>query len=201
MPVLHEVFMTGLAFCDLTKHHQDMVDLGPLPALLAARDWPRAERLLRRAAREKAPPAQVFYNLAKVLIEAGKAEQAGQWLRRALRVDPRYANAWFELGRWAIAQRDYAQAQDAFTRVLDLESNDLSAARNLLALAQRRGDASAMARACTVLPEGETDAARYRLAAESGAAGFAEARSYLAKHPGDLRTLTQPRRGVLPFTI
>ena len=45
-----------------------MKDQTSLPALLAAKDWPAAERLLRRLAKGKAPQPAVFYNLAKVLV-------------------------------------------------------------------------------------------------------------------------------------
>ncbi|MEO1470769.1 MAG: hypothetical protein AAFV86_17125, partial [Pseudomonadota bacterium] len=61
-----------------------MAGLDKLPVLLAARDWEAAERLLRRAARARGAAPEVFYNLARVLEEAGRGAQSAHWLEKAV---------------------------------------------------------------------------------------------------------------------
>lgn len=156
---------------------------------------------MRRAARQKGASAQVYYNLAMVLKARGTHEQVGQWLRRAVQRDPRYGNAWFELGQWAVAKGDYRAACEAYGRVLDLEPKALDAARALVSIALRLGDWEAVARACALLPKAESETARYKLAAAQGSGGFAQAAQYLRARPGDVKTLTQCARGVMPFCL
>ncbi|MEO1140005.1 MAG: hypothetical protein AAFW87_11175 [Pseudomonadota bacterium] len=61
-----------------------MASLTDLPAPLQSRDWHWAERQLRKVATTKTAPAEVFYNVAKVLEEAGKLGQRLTWLKRAV---------------------------------------------------------------------------------------------------------------------
>lgn len=178
-----------------------MIDLSPLPALLAAADWPRAEALLRRAAKARNAPPPVFYNLGKVLMERGKPGQALTWLRRAVKAAPDYTNAWFELGRVAVDTGDLETGKTSFARALALAPNDQDAARNLLAIAMQCGDWSTAQTALEALPESETRAARYVLTSEAGNGGFDAARAYLDATPGDVKTLTRTGRGVMPFRI
>ncbi|MEH6647296.1 tetratricopeptide repeat protein [Sulfitobacter sp.] len=116
-----------------------MSDQKKLGALLTAQDWTAAERLLRRLAKGKAPPPEVFYNLAKVLEAAGKPDQMAVWLKRAVAANPRYAVAWFELGRVALGAGDLEEAYVAFQHAVNLKSNDADARRNLGRIAMRLG--------------------------------------------------------------
>jgi hypothetical protein len=71
--------------------HGGGCDIGGLtdrPGFIAAKDWAAAERLLRKAARAKNPPPEVYYDLAKVLEAAGKPCQMAVWLKRALSANP-----------------------------------------------------------------------------------------------------------------
>lgn len=114
-----------------------MRDLEKANAAIAQGDWAAAEISLRRLARGKAAAPQVFYNLAKVLIEAGKPAQAGSWLDRAVRAAPDYAIAWFELGRWRLDRRDWEGALEAFLRAAECAPEDVDAWRNAARLAER----------------------------------------------------------------
>lgn len=178
-----------------------MTDLSSLPALLAAADWARAEALLRRAAKARGAPPQVFYNLGKVLMERGKPTQALTWLRRAVKTAPEYTHAWFELGRAAVESGDLETGQTGFIRALVLAPGDEDAARNLLAIAMQLGDWKTAETALSALPEDETRAARYVLTSEAGDGGFDAARAYLDAAPGDVKTLTRAGRGVMPFRL
>lgn len=175
-----------------------------LPALLAARDWAGAERVLRAEAKRKNAPCAVFYNLAKVLIESGKAAQAGAWFERAVRTDPTYQAAWFELGRWAMARGEAARARDAFARAVLLAPEDLDAHANLARLALRLGDwAGALEAAQAVLAQTPDRAdmleVAYRAAAETRdpAAQTYRARLYDVSGGGALwlRAVTRVAKG------
>ena len=73
-------------------------------AAIGRADWPKAEATLRRLVKMRHAPAEAHYNLAQVLLQVGKPEQAGSWLRQAVAARPDYAAAWFELGRWLVDQ-------------------------------------------------------------------------------------------------
>ncbi|MCA8884135.1 MAG: hypothetical protein KDA50_10400 [Rhodobacteraceae bacterium] len=178
--------------------------LSSLPGLIAAQDWPRAEALLRRAARKKGAPAEVFYNLAKVLEARGAAEQMGSWLRRAVAARPDYGLAWFELGRWALTADDADLAYDAFRAALRLLPGDLDARVNLGRLALRRGAWDAAARAWDGVAGPEADIARFRIAAETGQ-NTPEDLSRLLRDPATrglaLQAMTRTARGCVPLTL
>ncbi|SEQ91499.1 hypothetical protein [Thalassovita taeanensis] len=178
-----------------------MVDLSSLPRLLAAENWPAAEKLLRRAAGHKNAPAQVFYNLAKVIEAQGGAGLF--WLKRAVRADPRYAVAWFELGRGLIDARDLPGAEAAFAKAALLDPSDAEAWRNLLRLRLRLSDWARARGALGHLPEDmETRLAAYRIAAELGE-DVTNLRAALladpAIRPEAIKALTRTAKGQVPL--
>lgn len=182
-----------------------MVDLSALPRLLAAADWPGAERMLRRAAAERRAPAAVHYNLAKVLVEGGKGRQAGAWFRKAVTAAPDHAAAWFEYGRWAVAAQDLPLAAAAFGKAAALAPDDDDAWRNLGRVALRLGQWSAGLAAWERLSpdDPEARAGRYRARAELGRTDMAEAQTLLqADRTGlALKAVARTGRGALPFRI
>lgn len=107
---------------------------------IAARDWPKAEAELRRQVKAKDAPAQASYNLALVLIERGKAGQAGAWFAKAVKRDPGYAAAWFEYGRWHLARGALGDAARAFEAVTRLQPDSEDGWRNLGRVSERLGD-------------------------------------------------------------
>lgn len=181
-----------------------MADLSTLPRLLAAADWPAAERLLRRAARPDAPAA-VFYNLAKVLEAQGKSGQMEHWLRRAVAAGPGHAPAWFELGRCHHAAGAPGPALAAFRKAACLAPGDGEAWRMVLRLALRLCDWAGAEAALGHLPAcPETAAARYRVLAETRRAGAAERAALLAdpaSRPEALKALTRVAIGTLPLRL
>ncbi|MHC0053471.1 tetratricopeptide repeat protein [Actibacterium sp. D379-3] len=179
-----------------------MVDLSTLQAKLAAQDWAGAERLLRRAAQDRRAPAQVFYNLGKVLEAAGKPQQSGPWYRKAVAGDPAYALAWFELGRWAVAADDLALAEKAFAKAVDLAPEDADAWRNLGRVRLRLGQWAAARIAWARFADGEARSALYRIAAELGEDVQDLQRGLLADpalRPEAMKALTRVARGRVPL--
>ncbi|SMX44977.1 Tetratricopeptide repeat protein [Actibacterium lipolyticum] len=182
-----------------------MVNLSQLPRLLQQQDWPAAERLLRRAAKDKAATAAVFYNLGKVLEAAGKPAQTAAWYRKAVAKDPNHANAWFELGRAQLANHDFAGAEGAFAKAAALSPDDGDALLNLARIRLRLGKWDTARAAWAQLPESaERTAAMYRIAAELGAP-TAELRRALLADPAArataLKALTRTAKGSLPLRL
>lgn len=165
---------------------------------IAAQDWEKAERALRKAAKAKAAPAQVFYNLAKVLEAAGKPTQMRTWLKRAVATDPQYEIAWFELGRAELRARAFEPALRAFERAATLDPTDQDARRNAARIALRLGQWDKARSGFGDAPDFEARAARYRIAAEQGAATKTEQEDLLRTpdhRPAALKALTRTSRG------
>lgn len=181
-----------------------MADLSRLPALLQAADWPRAERLLRQAAKAKSAPAEVFYNLAKVLEEAGKPAQRVQWLRRAVKRRPDYAKAWYELGRALLDAGDLAAAGEAFETAHALHPGDAQARRMFARISLRLGLWEQAEAAFEGAEDREARLARYRIVAETGRATRADRQDLLcdpALRPEALKTLTRTAKGGVPLRL
>ncbi|MGJ8589896.1 MAG: tetratricopeptide repeat protein [Yoonia sp.] len=181
-----------------------MKDQNSLPALLAAKDWPAAERLLRRLAKGKAPQPAVFYNLAKVLEAGGKPDQMKHWLERAVAANPSYGVAWFELGRITLDHGALADALTAFLRASALMPDDADTRRNLGRVALRLGDWDRAAECFAAKSDPEARLARYRIAAEtrSDTSGLRDA--LLAERglrPEVIKTLTRTAKGSVPLNI
>jgi tetratricopeptide (TPR) repeat protein len=179
-----------------------MVDLTELPGFIAAQDWAAAERLLRKAARARNPPPEVYYNLAKVLEAAGKPGQMAQWLKRALTANPAYAFAWFELGRLALNEARLEAAFHPFTKAHELAPGDDDSRRNLGRIALRLGKWDVASSCFGGVDDPEALLARYRIAAETGTATQAM-RAALFAQPGlrkaVLKTLTRTAKGSIPL--
>lgn len=146
-----------------------MRDLEKLPALLAARDWAGAERLLRRAAKAKSPPPEVYYNLAKVLEAGGKPDQRLPWLKRAVAARPGYAVALFELGRAELEAGRATAAYRAYLAAWRADPTDTQARQMVGRLALRQCDWALAAEIWGAAEGPEAALARYRIAAETGA--------------------------------
>lgn len=182
-----------------------MIDLRRLPHLIAAKDWPAAESLLRRAAALPGAPAAVFYNLAKVLEARGVTEPCAALYERAVAADPAHAAAWFELGRARLLESDLPRAEAAFARAATLDPDDVDAWRYLMRLRLRLGDWEGAETAVRHLPQdAETRSAAYRAMAELGRDVRSARRQLLAEAAGRahaLKALTRVSKGAIPLRI
>lgn len=181
-----------------------MTDLRALPHLIQTRDWPRAEALLRAAADQPNAPAEVFYNLAKVLEARGKWTDAGPWLDRAVAARDGYANAWFELGRWAVDTGEYPKAFGAFQRAVALDPDDSDARRNLGRVALRLGEWDVAQTAFTGETDVEAQIALYRAATERGEDARSQLADLLARtdaRPAVFKAMTRTAKGRVPLRL
>lgn len=162
-----------------------------LQRALAGSDWPRAEKLLLHATRDPRAPGAIFYNLAKVMMKQGRTDEMGPSLKESLKRDPGYPPAWFELGRWHMARREFREARDAFLRAGALMPRDADcrrfAGRACLALGDWNGAFSAFGELRRIVPDDpEALIKGYTAAAELRSPAASELRAAIAARP-DLR--------------
>ncbi len=95
---------------------------------------------------------------AEAQLEAGNLEQAAASLERALRIEPRNASIWYDLGQIRLAQTRYDQAESLATKSNSLAAgNPQLQARNWRLIAQARRGAGDLEGAATA----DAQAARY----------------------------------------
>ncbi|MEM1383896.1 MAG: tetratricopeptide repeat protein [Pseudomonadota bacterium] len=143
-----------------------------LGALIAARDWPAAEGLLRRSAGRADAPAAIHHNLGQVLAEQGRAEEAGRCFKRATDVAPDYAAAWFALGRCHGQAGRLPEAAEALLRAAELTPREPElqrmAARTCTATGAWVGAAACFARLLALRPgDAEALVGRYKATSEA----------------------------------
>jgi len=94
--------------------------------------WPRALRLLLRARRLNPRSRDLPHNIAGVLIQQGRQEEAARYLREATEVAPRLA-----LARKLEAQGRTLAAREAYRAVLWIDGENVQAKAGLRRLGQR----------------------------------------------------------------
>ena len=94
--------------------------------------WPRALRLLLRARRLNPQSRDLPHNIAGVLIQQGRAEEAARYLREATELAPRLA-----LARKLEAQGKAHAAREAYRSVLRIDPTNVQAKAGLRRLGSR----------------------------------------------------------------
>ncbi len=146
----------------------------------SAKEYKEGIALLERAVAANPDYAEAIFNLAAMLNDGGRREEALKHYGRVAELRPANIDAHRRYGALLMDFARYVEAEAAFRRVADLEPDDIAAAINLstLALAQGRADdAATHARRAVALAPDDMDI-RLRLAralAESGALDEAEA--------------------------
>lgn len=94
-------------------------------------DWPDAERLYRRFL--SAVPRDVLarFNLANVLCELERYDEARLTLREAVAIDPLFAEAWLNLAHLAEAHGDRATARRCLASAVEVDPDYGDALYNL----------------------------------------------------------------------
>jgi superkiller protein 3 len=100
-------------------------------ALVARKDWPGAERALRRAARLAPDVAEVQFHWGVALFQQQDPRGAAACFRKATELRPDYDSAYYNLGQCLKLQGDRAGAAGAFRAALRCNP-DLAEARTAL---------------------------------------------------------------------
>ncbi len=106
--------------------------------LLKAGRFAEAEREFDRLPHKERTP-YVRWCRARALAALERADEAAAELRRALRDEPEFAEAWAELGRIHEARGRHAEAAAAYEKLLDLNPSDQDVWLHLIRLALRTG--------------------------------------------------------------
>ena len=78
-----------------------------------------------------------WYNLGVCYIRLGKREEAEAQFRRALALDPAFADARFQLGEVLASRRDYGGAIAEYEKVIDLVPSHADAHYSLARICHR----------------------------------------------------------------
>lgn len=78
-------------------------------------------------------------NRGAELLRAGRGEEALNWLRQAVAIDPELSGAWVNLGVALRRSGDAESAESAYRRALEIDPEEASAYQNLAALLSLRG--------------------------------------------------------------
>lgn len=179
-----------------------MATLSDLPKLFAAKDWTTAERLLRKAAKSRKAPAEVHFNLGKVLEAQGRKAQAITFFKRAAALKPGYAAAWAEAGRMMMDTGDPAGALPLLEKAAKLDPDDPYAPRNIGRIAVRLGLWEKAEAVYAGQSDDEAVAMLYRCAAEqrrnSARAMLDEVLAQPARRPLALQMMVRTARGAIP---
>jgi Tfp pilus assembly protein PilF len=104
-----------------------------------------AEREYRHVMKEDSIPVQAFNNYANLLIEQDRPTQADSLLDVALRIWHDTPVLWKNRGLAFLKKGDYDEAESAFERALELGAPNAQALLGLIAIAEARADAEALA--------------------------------------------------------
>ena len=114
-------------------------------ALARAKKYPEAQGELTKAATLDPPNAgRYYYNLGALLVNAGQNEPAGEAFKKAIEIDPNYADAQYQYGVYLMSKASVTAdgkvtpvpgTADAFQKYLQLkpDGKDADAAKAMLA--------------------------------------------------------------------
>ena len=89
-----------------------------------ARDWKRALAAIETADKMRAPTTHTLNTKGAIFIEQKNFEEGVKYCKEALRLDPRYYPALFNLAEIPLMQKRYAEARVLFTKLLDANPKD-----------------------------------------------------------------------------
>ncbi len=96
-----------------------------------AGEWYAAERLYRKCADLDRSDPIIPFNLANVLREEGRNAEARLELQRAVKLDAKFAEAWYNLADLSQGEEDYPQAKSHLERALKIDGDYADALFNL----------------------------------------------------------------------
>ena len=109
-------------------------------AAFQAHDFALARVELQKAAARAETAAGANYFLARIAREEGDLDEGLRLARKAVEVDPRYAEAYAELGILYMRKRETDKAEQALGRCLELDPDNYLGNYHLLMLYQRTKD-------------------------------------------------------------
>ena len=148
-----------------------------------ARDWPRSLAAIERADKMRAPTTHTLNTKGAIFIEQKNYEEGIKYCKEALKLDPRYYPALFNLAEVPLMQKRYAEARVLFTKILDANpKDDLVRFRVFLTYLLEKNDTAARATLSDIAFPGDQPAFYYANAAWEYAHGNeAEAKNWITR--------------------
>jgi len=84
--------------------------------------------------------ARTYYNQAKTAAQQGLTQQAMEYYREAIRLEPEYGQALTGLGALLLMEKRVEEAQSLFEKALSVDPNHATALVNLATIDRSRGD-------------------------------------------------------------
>lgn len=109
----------------------------------ANHDDENAQKTIRTVANDPETAAGAHYYLSRIANHKGDYAEAVQQLQMALKADPKYADAYAELGLVHLKQKEYPEARRDLRNALEINPDNYTANLNLLILYQRTKDSKA----------------------------------------------------------
>jgi len=109
-------------------------------AYFASHDDENAEKIILTVANVPETAAGANYYLGRVANHKGNYPEAIEYLQKALRTYPNYADAYAEMGLVRLKQKDYSEALEALQKALAINPDSYTANLNLMILYQRTKD-------------------------------------------------------------
>jgi len=110
----------------------------------AASNWTEALKYYQKAERKAPNNLHILRNLAMALSNTNKPDLAEKALKKAVKLDPTFAEGWHSLGLVYLAKRDSDKANMCFSKALRVRPNYVEAAASLLLEAEQSNDLHAM---------------------------------------------------------
>ena len=112
-------------------------------AYFASHDDENAQKIIRTVGNDPETAPAAHYYLGRIANHNGDYAEAVEQLQMALKADPKYADAYAEMGLVHLKQRDYPNARRDLQKALEINPDDYTANLNLLILYQRTKDSKA----------------------------------------------------------
>ena len=105
----------------------------------------RRRGLFKKAAElNPANAGMAYYNMGATLTNRGQMEQAMSFFKKAIELDPKYANAYYQMGLATVGTNKMAEAAPYFTKYLELAptGQDAETAKQMLDFIKKEGAAA-----------------------------------------------------------
>ncbi len=109
-------------------------------ALIRARDFTGAEKLLAKAAKAAPDSARVQHLLGVAVHEQGNFDRAIACYRKAAGIDAGIAGLWRDLGAACTEKRRYGDALEAYREAMRRDANDEIACQGAASALREMGD-------------------------------------------------------------
>jgi tetratricopeptide (TPR) repeat protein len=135
-PLAIDAFVHAAA---LDEKYRQMAQVNQAMGLIELDRYDQAERLLEGVLKANPENMRALFHQARVLIRRGQLEQAEKNIRQVLAAYPRDRLSLQQLGELCKIRHDFQGARECYTRILQIDPEDLGAHYNLMLVYRKLG--------------------------------------------------------------